>query len=332
MKKTTIIPIASGKGGVGKSIFAANLAIALARLGHSTIAVDMDLGGSNLYTCLGMPNTYPGIGDFLKPKTVDFRDLPVQTPIPNLKFLPGDGRTPFMANLSYEQRLILLREIKRLSARYVILDLGAGTLFNTLTFFGLAYQGIMITTFETTAVMNCIMFLRNFMFRVLCSAVRQDDRILQMIIQAFRQPLDAKPVTISSLIKMVETRNPALADHAYRKCLQYRPRIIFNMGEHPDELLALPKIDATLKQGISVNLDYFGFIFYDSSVRKSAKNREVFLTTYPHSLAAKGIERIANRILNHWDHPLENSIALLTKEVRQEFEIEKQRKGVKRRN
>ena len=41
----TIIPIASGKGGVGKSIFSANLAIALARLGHPTVAVDLDLGG-----------------------------------------------------------------------------------------------------------------------------------------------------------------------------------------------------------------------------------------------------------------------------------------------
>jgi flagellar biosynthesis protein FlhG len=40
-----IVPIASGKGGVGKTFLTANLAIALAEAGHPTIAVDMHLGG-----------------------------------------------------------------------------------------------------------------------------------------------------------------------------------------------------------------------------------------------------------------------------------------------
>ena len=40
-KDVTIIPIAAGKGGVGKTFLAANLAIALADLGHRTIAVDL---------------------------------------------------------------------------------------------------------------------------------------------------------------------------------------------------------------------------------------------------------------------------------------------------
>jgi flagellar biosynthesis protein FlhG len=60
-----IIPIASGKGGVGKSFLTANLAMALAAMGHRVIAVDLDLGGSNLHTFLGLANRYPGIGDFI---------------------------------------------------------------------------------------------------------------------------------------------------------------------------------------------------------------------------------------------------------------------------
>ena len=68
MMEKTIIPIAGGKGGVGKSLFVANLAIALAEAGHSTVAVDMDMGSSNLHTYLGLNNLNPGIGDFLKVK------------------------------------------------------------------------------------------------------------------------------------------------------------------------------------------------------------------------------------------------------------------------
>jgi Mrp family chromosome partitioning ATPase len=61
-----IIPIASGKGGVGKSFLAANLAMALAQSGHRTIAADLDLGGSNLHSFLGLPNRHPGICDFIR--------------------------------------------------------------------------------------------------------------------------------------------------------------------------------------------------------------------------------------------------------------------------
>ena len=42
-----IIPIASGKGGVGKSVFAVNYAISLAKSGKTVILVDLDLGRLN---------------------------------------------------------------------------------------------------------------------------------------------------------------------------------------------------------------------------------------------------------------------------------------------
>ena len=61
-----IIPIASGKGGVGKSFLAANLSIALAGLGKKVIAADLDFGGSNLHSCFGIDNTDPGIGDYFR--------------------------------------------------------------------------------------------------------------------------------------------------------------------------------------------------------------------------------------------------------------------------
>ncbi len=84
----TIIPVAAGKGGVGKSFLTANLAIALAELGHSTIAVDMDLGGSNLHSFLGMQNRYPGIGDYLQARLGSLETLLVPTRVPHLSFLP----------------------------------------------------------------------------------------------------------------------------------------------------------------------------------------------------------------------------------------------------
>ncbi len=320
MNKRTIIPIASGKGGVGKTIFAANLAIALAELGHATVVADLDLGGSNLYTCLRMPNKYPGIGDYLKAGDIAFGDLPVQTRFPNLKFLPGDGKTPFMANISYDQRLLLLKEIKSVSARYVILDLGAGTLFNTLNFFGLAYKGMIITTFETPSVMNFIMFLKNFIFRVISNVARHNPDILNLLIAAFQKPINSEALTVSHLVHRIAEIDPKLARQIQKTCGRYRPRIIFNMGDHPDELNMVEKLDHTLRQGLSVEADHFGFIFHDDAVRQSAKKREVLLSSYPQSIATQNIVRIAKRVTEIWDRPIENSRVRLMADTQKQYE------------
>jgi flagellar biosynthesis protein FlhG len=319
MTETTIIPIASGKGGVGKSIFAANLAIALAQSGRETVAVDLDLGGSNLYTCLGIANTHPGIGDFLKAGRVSFPDLYVSTPVDHLRFIPGDGRTPFMANISYEQRLTLLREIRKIPARYVILDLGAGTVFNTLNFFGTSYKGIIITTFETPSIMNFINFLRNFIFRVIAGTVRQNKSVLQALISDFQKPIEHAPTTIRSLIRTIETVDPALARAAAMAVSKYRPRIVFNMGDHPDELKILPKLDKTIRQGLSIEVEFMGFIFNDDRVRRAAKNRKVLLTEYPDTPAARGIRHIADRVIRTWHLPMEKRWGRLEEDTRRQY-------------
>ncbi|MDO9263537.1 MAG: P-loop NTPase [Desulfosalsimonadaceae bacterium] len=319
-RKTTIIPIASGKGGVGKSLFTANLSIALAQKGHSVIAIDLDLGGSNLYTHLGVPNTFPGIGDFLKSGDCDFNHLLVDTGISNLQFIPGDGRTPFMANIDFKQRSLLVNHIKNLSARFILLDLGAGSVFNTLNFFGLAQRSIVITTFETPAIMNFVMFLRNFIFRMISGLARQNQEVLKLVVDSFQQPINAAPVTVTSLLKGIDRIDPFLASKIQQSCNQYHPRIIFNMGDHPDELKIAYKIDNTLKRGLAMEAEFFGFVNFDETVRKSAKRKEVLMVKYPQSRAAQCIRKVAGDIENYWDKPFSNNISRLEAETRQKFE------------
>ncbi|MBF0449332.1 MAG: P-loop NTPase [Candidatus Magnetomorum sp.] len=306
-KDRIIIPVASGKGGVGKSVFSSNLAIAIAQLGHKTLAIDLDLGGSNLHTYLGLSNKYNGIGDYLKAKNVKFKDLIVETDIPNLSFIPGEGRTPFLANIPFEQRLDVIQNIQQVTAEYILLDLGAGTTFNTLNFFGISHQGILVTTFETPALMNFLMFLKNFLYRVISSIVRHDRQVFKMVVNTFRTNQPEDPLTVRSLLEMIHEKSPELASRAKKAINYYHPRIIFNMGDHPDDLKMTNKIDSTLRQTLSLQVDYFGYIFYDPQIRQAGRQKEPLLITIPKSPFAIGVKDIARRIVKIWDKDINKS-------------------------
>ncbi|MCJ7615718.1 MAG: P-loop NTPase [Desulfobacterales bacterium] len=320
-EKTTIIPIASGKGGVGKSFLTANLSIAIAKLGYSTAVVDLDLGGSNLYTYLGIPNKHPGIGDYLKGKKVRFSDLLVRTKTSNLKYIPGDGRTPFMADIPYAQRQILLGELKRIPARYVLLDLGSGSTFNTLNFYGIAHKGIIVTTSEVPSIMNSLAFLRNFMFYIILKAVSHNKEALKMLTTAFRQPIKSEPLSVKSLLHKISSVDSDLAIKAHNLCSNYRPRIIVNMGDSFDELKVLRKIDEVLKTRLSIEADYFGFIYYDDVIRRSVQNSKILFLHYPQCLASKSIKNVAIRITKIWDQPVENSMVRLFEDTKRKHAL-----------
>src|SRR5512133_852904 len=149
-----IVPVASGKGGVGKSLVAANLSIALTRLGKSVVLADLDLGASNLHVMLGRGSPQRGIGTFLSNEAVDFNDIIEDTDFPGLRFIPGDTEIPGLANIKNNQKNKLIKRLMALDADYLILDLGAGTGTNILDFFLASGQGLVVTTPSLTATLN----------------------------------------------------------------------------------------------------------------------------------------------------------------------------------
>jgi len=306
-KRKTIIPIASGKGGVGKTFFAANLAIALAEMGHTTIAVDMDLGGSNLHSLLGLGNRFPGIGDFLKARIAELAELLVSTEIPNLQFLPGDGLSPFMANIPHAQKIRLISRLLKLPAEYILIDLGGGTSFNTLDFFRLSSHGFVVTTLEYPSIMNMLTFLKHFILRVIEGYFSKDQQIRDLLRSLYKLPFKDQKLNIETLILKIADIDPAARETIPALCRQYRPRMIFNMGDHPADLKIAEQIDASLKEMLSIEVDYFGFVFNDSRVRQSIKKRISFLPHYRNSRPAENIERIAERIVKFWDRPVGDS-------------------------
>ena len=84
-----ILSVGGGKGGVGKTFVAANLAVSLARLGKRVVAVDCDLEGANLHTTLGVQTPRTSLGDFVAQREDDLVKLLVDTPVAGLQLIAG---------------------------------------------------------------------------------------------------------------------------------------------------------------------------------------------------------------------------------------------------
>jgi flagellar biosynthesis protein FlhG len=310
----TIIPIAGGKGGVGKTFLTANLAVALAQRGHSTIAVDLDLGNSNLHSLLGLENRYAGVGEYLRGAVkCTPEELVVKTNVPGLGFVAGDGRMPFMANITYNQKRALLRLLKLLPARYVLLDLSAGTAFNTLDLFLSGDSGIVVTTPEHPALMNMLVFMKNLVWRAMEQSLRGETAITEKLNELYKQSVNDPVLTVESFQRELAKSHLATAAKVEAICRGIRPRLVYNMVESVQDTEMFSRIDRTLAENLSIESDHFGLIPYDASVRQSLKQPGSFFLQSPSSLVVETIDRIAQRVILYWDTPVEGSAELLAK-------------------
>jgi flagellar biosynthesis protein FlhG len=145
-----VVTISSGKGGVGKTNIAINLAIALSEIGKKTIVMDADLGLANVNVILGIIPKF-NLYHVLK-KQKSMRDIIVDTPF-GIQIVAGASGFSQLANLSEEDRGEFVNSLKSLAyADYIIIDTGAGVSPNVLTFLRVADEALIVTTPEPTAI------------------------------------------------------------------------------------------------------------------------------------------------------------------------------------
>lgn len=149
-KKTRIITVTSGKGGVGKTNIAVNLAIAYAQTGKKVILIDADLGLANVNVILNMIPQYNLYHVITKQKKMTDIILPTEF---GIKIIAGANGFSRIANLSEDDRASFIREFETLSsADIVIIDTSAGISNNVLGFVEAADEVLIVTTPEPTAI------------------------------------------------------------------------------------------------------------------------------------------------------------------------------------
>ncbi len=293
----TVLPIASGKGGVGKTLFASNLGVALARLGKTCILVDLDLGSSNLHTCLGIKNRYPGLGSYIYKKAHSLESLLVETEVPNLFFIPGDSLFPGTANLPYFTKMKIIRELQEQVADFTILDLGAGTAYNTLDFFLISVSGLLMTTPETTAILSAYSFLKGAAYRLLHRSFKSKSREREIIQEFITEPLEGSTKTFSDLIGRLGEHNPESGEKAQQHIDGFLPRVVINMGSSEEDIGVGAKLRDISRKNIGLSLEYIGFLPNEHEVSRSIRSRRPYLQLASATPFSRAVFTVARKLV-----------------------------------
>jgi len=129
-----VISVGSGKGGVGKSFLTSSLAHSLSKKGKKILVVDLDFGGANLHTSLGIESPPLSLSQFFTSIDKNITHFVHKTIYPQISILGGTTGSAESIHLTKEQRSIFFQKLKNLPFDYIFLDLGAGTYFNSTDF------------------------------------------------------------------------------------------------------------------------------------------------------------------------------------------------------
>jgi len=150
-RQATVIAIASGKGGVGKSNIAVNLSIRLASAGKDVVLLDADLGLANADVLCNI-DLPCNLAHVISGKR-DINEVMVKAP-GGFRLIGGASGLAKMADLTESDRQRLVDSLQQIEqqADYLVIDTGAGISPNVLSFTRAADHVLVVTTPEPTAI------------------------------------------------------------------------------------------------------------------------------------------------------------------------------------
>lgn len=287
--------IGGGKGGTGKSLLTANLAISLATMGHRVCLVDADLGTANLHTFLGMDAPQRTLSDFLERKVSDIHDLIAWTDQTGLALISGARDVVEVANVKFAQKVKLFRHIRNLDFDYVLIDLGSGTNFNVIDFFLISDYGLFNTSPEPTAVENVYRFIKSFYYRVLSRAIKNHN-LKQMVEDALKGRRGMTVHNPLELMDAIEAENEEVGQAIKREISSFRLKLIVNQVRTPGDFKVGRYIRSACLKYFGLQLEFVGSIVFDDRVWQSIRNRVPFVLQHPHTMAAQNIRAICESL------------------------------------
>jgi flagellar biosynthesis protein FlhG len=243
-----IITIASGKGGVGKSNIAVNLAIRLSTMGRRVVLLDADLGTANADVLCNLSSR--GNLAHVVAGRWTLNQAMVEAP-GGFRLIPGASGLAQMAALSEFEKDHLLRQVRGLGGDtdLVLIDTGAGIGPNLMTFALAADDLLVVTTPEPTAVTDA--------YAVIKVVTRQrPDADIRLLVNMVKDAAEARGVydRIESVCRRFLNVSPRYAGH-----MVHDPRITAAVRRRRPFVLDSPSCEASVCIGrLAHRLDRHG--------------------------------------------------------------------------
>lgn len=154
-----VVTVTSGKGGVGKSNLAVNLAIQLRKAGKRVLIFDADFGLANVEVMFGAIPQY-NLSDFIY-RGIGIKEIITPGPM-DIGFISGGSGILGLNNLYRDQIQYLVKSIDELNdlADFIIIDTGAGISDQVLEFVVASPEVILVSTPEPSSLADSYSLLK----------------------------------------------------------------------------------------------------------------------------------------------------------------------------
>ena len=154
-----VVTVTSGKGGVGKSNLAVNLAVQLRKAGKRVVIFDADFGLANVEVMFGAIPQY-NLSDFIY-RGKGIKEIITPGPM-DIGFISGGSGIIGLNNLYREQIMYLVKSINELNdlADFIIIDTGAGISDQVLEFVMASPEVLLVSTPEPCSLTDCYSLLK----------------------------------------------------------------------------------------------------------------------------------------------------------------------------
>lgn len=305
-----VIAVGGGKGGVGKSLIAANLAARLARTGFRVAALDLDCGGSNLHTYFGLTGVTHGLGDYVVHGRCSMRELLSPTPVDGLWIaasqrddawsvadaLGGAGLSRLWAGI---QEIGSGRDQN--SVDIVLIDLGAGSARHTIDLFCCAHVGVVTALPEPTSVENSYLFMRTTLLRLIENAGRRLGvpgpcaEILSTLAGDAANTGSVRSYT--DKLRLLYQANPAIVGPIASVLSGRLLGMLVNQTRSQADIDIGKAMEMAAQRYFGFTAQYLGYLNYDEAAWKSLRNKRLLLTDFPQALLSRRLSEACNALL-----------------------------------
>lgn len=294
--RVRVVAVAGAKGGVGKSLLAANLGVFLATLGKRVLLVDAAFGCATLHQFLGVARPARTLADMMGNSTVALDHVAVDTGVTGLRIVAGEGDPAWAANPKSAQLNRLIARLRQVDADYVILDLAAGTTGRTLDLFLIADIGIVVTVPEPTSVELVYRWLRAaFVRRLRKIGMGAATEIAAEDLRSFEGGIPS-PVDIR---ERVAEEDPGAAERIASEMTRLQPHMVVSQARSKADIALCGQLARAIQRRFGIPAAALGHLEYDDVVAVSVRRRRPLLVEHPESRIAHTMERLTRRLLSH---------------------------------